>query len=59
MQGAEPCFCFYGIWGEIHYCERHGGGVGERAPRVPENCFEPHPIILPEVGGSVPTGEKK
>jgi hypothetical protein len=50
----EVCFCFRGIMGEIHYCERHGGGVDNKpfnpaaaaAPHCPVDAFEPHPVVL-------------
>lgn len=53
VERPAPCFCFYGIFGERHYCELHGGGVeGDPHQRLPAplDAFEPHPIVLYGVG---------
>lgn len=42
-----PCFCFRGLGGEVHYCERHGGGISGVAVESPSrDLFEPHPVVL-------------
>ena len=43
---SEPCFCWVGLTGDVHLCERHAAEPEVEITPGPSDGFEPHPVRI-------------